>query len=506
MQQHNQQTPWENAVAINDVWGVPDLSVLNGGRQSPPKLPIEVFGAWDEWICSSAEAKSAPPDYVATGLLTSAAALIGNSRWGSPWFGWSEPTVLWTALVGLPSSGKSPALDSTMDLMLQLQEEIAGDYPDLRRTHETEREAAKVAMDAWKVDVKEADGRGAAPPQMPERALEPGELVLPRLVVTDPTVEALARLLSGNPRGLLYKRDELAGWFQSFQRYSAGSDRPFWIEAFGGRAHTVDRLKNMEPTRVPYLSVSIIGGVQPDRLHSLLMDGGDDGLASRFLMTWPEPTERRIPTTIPSDEVTLRAFRRLHSLQMSECEKGNLKPVTLPFEDEAAGLLNEARQDLANEERRSSGLYLSHLGKMPGLIVRISVVLEHLWWSLDGASSPPVAVSRKAVANAIGLTLEYFRPMAARCYGDAVLPEVERNAAAIARRIVEDRLETVNAREIYREWRLPNLRKAKPVKDTLEFLYEANWLMPAGNRLGGTTGAKKDDYSVNPKVLEGKHG
>ena len=67
--------------------------------------------SWAEWITRAAVAAGAPPDYVACALLAVAGAMIGNARWGSPWEGWKHPPVVNVACVGLPSAGKSPAID-----------------------------------------------------------------------------------------------------------------------------------------------------------------------------------------------------------------------------------------------------------------------------------------------------------------------------------------------------------------------------------------------------------
>jgi hypothetical protein len=48
-------------------------------------------------------------------------------------------------------------------------------------------------------------------------------------------------------------------------------------------------VKDVEAVRVPFLSVGIVGGIQPDRLVSLLFTRDDDGMAARFLYAWPEP-------------------------------------------------------------------------------------------------------------------------------------------------------------------------------------------------------------------------
>jgi hypothetical protein len=56
---------------------------------------------------------------------------------------------------------------------------------------------------------------------------------------------------------------------------------------YGGRSYVVDRMKNAEPLRIRNLSIGVLGGLQPDKLSGLI-DGPDDGLAARFLWTWPD--------------------------------------------------------------------------------------------------------------------------------------------------------------------------------------------------------------------------
>ncbi len=83
-----------------------------------------VFGAWADWIHKAAEVKSAPADYVALSLVTTASAIIGNTRWAVPWEGWKEPPILWGMLVGDPSAGKSPALDAVLDPVREIDKAL----------------------------------------------------------------------------------------------------------------------------------------------------------------------------------------------------------------------------------------------------------------------------------------------------------------------------------------------------------------------------------------------
>lgn len=101
-------------------WPLPDMALLRPHRHRAPELPLAPFGAWGRWIADAAEAKGAPTDFVALALIVTAGGLVANSRRASPWPGWVEPPILWGAALGLPSSGKSPALDAVVDLVRAL--------------------------------------------------------------------------------------------------------------------------------------------------------------------------------------------------------------------------------------------------------------------------------------------------------------------------------------------------------------------------------------------------
>ena len=177
--------------------------------------------------------------------------------------------------------------------------------------------SAKIARESWEKADREAVDAGRPAPVMPEAASMPDKPVRPRLKVSDTTLEALGALLSAHGRGLLFHRDELSGWLGAFDKYGgAGSDRAFWSECFNGSFYVIDRKKHPEPIRIPHLNVSIIGGIQPDRLASLLLSGDDDGLPARFLMVWPEPIPPKRPRGHVDDEPAYEALRRLHRLEM----------------------------------------------------------------------------------------------------------------------------------------------------------------------------------------------
>lgn len=292
-----QSNPAPEAVPFKPDWPEPAQHLL--GRERPAAPPLDLHGllppALAQWVSDSAAEKGAPSDYVLGALLSAAGAAIGTSRWACPRHGWAEPPVLWTALIGSPSAGKSPALDTVQGPLRKI-EKAQRTTAELKLAKWTQAaELAEIAKSAWKAESKKALALNESAPNRPkEMDLDPKPHV-PRLIVQDSTVERLADILAQQPRGALQVRDELAGWLSNMARYSSGSDRPFWLEAYGGRSFTVERMSR-SPVTVESLAVGVVGGIQPDRLNSLLFQSDDDGLLARFIPIWPEP----VPITKPS--------------------------------------------------------------------------------------------------------------------------------------------------------------------------------------------------------------
>ena len=95
-----------------DGWPDPDMSLVRRAEGLVPAMPLGGLGlSLAQYVEAAAEALGAPQDYVGLALLVGAAGTIGARRYVEIWDGWPEPGILWGALVGDPSSNKSPAID-----------------------------------------------------------------------------------------------------------------------------------------------------------------------------------------------------------------------------------------------------------------------------------------------------------------------------------------------------------------------------------------------------------
>ena len=478
--------------------GPPEMGFLSRTRLPAPSLPLDAFGPWwAGWITQAAAGANAPPDYVVAPLLAAASALIGNARWARGWDGWREPPVLWCASVGNPSSGKSPGAAPVMrDVLGAVETSMARDYPDELAAWREGAKVAELVEKQWELNVRTAIKKGDPLPPKPREATHRPAPVRPRVRVADATVEALAAILHGLPKGVLHVRDELAGWLLNLQRYSGGNDRPFWLESYVGGPYTVDRQKHPEPLHIPRLTVATFGTIQPDRLEDALT-GVDDGLAGRFLWTWPDPHPFRRPTQSCDAPAAALRLQRLANLAMPAGNTGEPQSAFVSLEPNAADLLERFGQEMQAGEEGAHGLLRSSMGKARGQVLRLALVLELLWWSASEDDPEPSQVSA-AATQAADLMRSYFLPMAARVLGDASVPAEERNARTLAEWIMRTRPEVVNVSAIRDRARLPGLRETDAVKAAVRFLSDARWLLPAEDT--GQPGRPRGDWTVNPQL------
>jgi hypothetical protein len=230
---HFEQPP---ETAHNNQWPKPDLRIVEDGRAPSPTLDDDALPAgWGEWITKEAAARDCPRDYLAAALIVAASAWIGNSRHVAVNETWREPPHLWIAEIGAPSTGKTPAQRPIIETCRVVERDAEPEWQAAIADHARLAEAAKAHDEQWCAEVRAATKTGQPAPDRPPGADAPDEPPRPRLVAMDATTEELQHLLSEQPRGLLYVRDELTGWFGNHDRYGGnGGDRAFFLEAWNG--------------------------------------------------------------------------------------------------------------------------------------------------------------------------------------------------------------------------------------------------------------------------------
>ena len=390
----------EAAARETGDWDDPDMSILDDRRGELPDLPIEVFPqSMHRWMLDAARGAGVTVGHVALPLIGIASGLIGMARRVQATRSWQQPMTCWACLVGVSGSGKTPSLDVIKRALTVVERSRQQENAARQLAHETRVERAKAALKKWKEDVAAAVDAGQPPPVKPAEAQDVRPFVVPRLYVSDCTIERLAPLLEARPRGVIYVADELARLFHEPRALSGGSDREFWLEAWDGNSFIVERL-GRPPVILPHLLVGVVGGFQPDLLARSFA-GDSDGIYSRFLYAWPPEAPFREPTD-EADEVDpeiINAFGRLASLQAGDDEA--FAPRSVP-------LTADARRHLRNSRN-------SRTGKAVARRARPRILVQG-----NGACAAPV---RHAVFPRMGVERR------CRAAGDRGTPYRERGAA-----------------------------------------------------------------------------
>jgi len=167
---------------------------------------------------------------------------------------------------------------------------------------------------------------------------------------------------------------------------------------------------------------------------------------------------------------------------------------------ETPNTLQRWRESLYEREKDASGLYGSFTGKLPGMCLRLSALLALLATGIAGRDAPST-IGDRYLSAAGRLIDDYFISMALRVYSDASVTPTERDAAAIAKKILQHRELTVNAREIRRQWGIPGLREAKAIDAGMEALTEAGWVRLIRTPQHSGAGRPAKTFEVNPDVF-----
>ncbi len=425
-------------------WPELDASLLEDRRGRLPAFPLDLLPQrWARWIADTGHSIGAPADYVAQGVFAAIAAVCGAGLHIRVKPGWSETLVLWQALVGSPSSGKSPALAAPRRLLGEIEDAMRQADAQRRLEHETRVEQAELLTAQWKCSAADAIATGRAVPLKPAEANVDSSFSPSQLVVADATLEAMADVVAGNPRGVVMWRDELAAWLANQGRYAnGGSDRGNWLEGWSASSLTINRRSRSQPLHLPKFPVGVIGTIQPDRIADTL-DGQDDGMAARFLYCWPEPVDYvpLLDRPVVEDDEPLELLQRIAAIAATAAQ-----PRVLTFEIEAVHELDLLLASLAAEAEAIGGLEGGWLGKAKGSVARLAVVLMLMHWSEDDNAAVPRSIGRAAARSAVALWRDYFRPHASAVFNQAGRADRDRLARRVLRWI-----QTTGTTEVSRE-------------------------------------------------------
>ena len=364
-------------------------------RLKIPPFPVDAFPKQvQEIINEFYKAYQLPKDYYGLGILTVCASAIGNAFCLKYKEGYNVPPILYSAIVGGSSIGKTPALKLCLNPIFKIEEKYEKEYNQ--------------SVNEWELSKKDAEKKESIPSK-PERS---------DLLINDATTEAINRVLEKNPKGLILFQDELIAWINSLNQYRKGSDTEFWLSNWSNSTTKINRATK-EPIFLKKPFVNVLGGIQPTVLDGL-GEGNkkDNGFLFRILFAFPDEQKKPYDSDyVPSVEI-FQFYQNLvfgiHQLPNNIIQNSSgweIETIPLELSKDAKKLFqrfSKENTDLINSATNDS--VKSLYGKLENYCLRFALTLEImntvcLNGEIDELSTEVRTVS---VRSAIKLT-EYFR-------------------------------------------------------------------------------------------------
>lgn len=452
-------------------------------KLAPPALPTGLLPRQIEaFAFSQAEHMGADPAGLAMAALAVCAAAIPDrvrikvKRHGH----WYENARLWVALIGSPSTKKSPIISQAVRPIARLDGRLVRTY------------LTKLAEynDLSKEERKETP----APKQR-------------RLRLEDTTIEAAQEVLKDSPDGLLLIQDELSGWFGAMDKYNSGGrgaakDRAFWLQSFNGGQYAVNRVMR-GVSLIENLSISMLGGIQPEAIAAVAKESVDDGLLQRLL---PVVLQRSsVGKDAPVSSATERyeaLVEQLAAISISGTasfgsSRDDEDTLTLWFSDEALAIREalEARHlDLMDIEGMNRKL-ASHIGKYDGIFARLCVVW-HVILNADRGVIPP-EVPAETASRVAAFLRAFVLPHAAAFYASMLGPSSElEELQNIASYVLTGRLEIITMRDCQRGVHAMRSIDRWQFQRLMERFESLGWVM----QIDPPKNSSAPRWAINPRV------
>lgn len=337
----------------------------------PPPFPVDAFPLpCQKVIQEIATAYAVPVEVPNAALLSAGGACIGRTRGIAIKPGWREFANLWIADVGVSGLGKSPATMEVFHPIWKHERRWSQEYKDALKEYE-----AKLAE--WKRDKGQ-----------PEPGDPPGWR---QLILDDATTEALTDAFDANPRGILWNRDEMAGFILDIDRYiqrDAGSKTRF-MSSYDSGPWKINRRDKSKNSLIPHATLSILGTVQPAVLPKIFSSlDAASGFLPRFLFIWAireaPPSWTDATVSQESKDFLSKLFDYLLSLDFREDDEPHLVKVS--------ALAKKAFVDWFDVQaaepwfKENTQIFEALLAKLRGQCLRICLILHCLESAASGIS------------------------------------------------------------------------------------------------------------------------
>jgi hypothetical protein len=492
----------------------------------PPFPPGFLPGVLGAYTAGQAFDLQVPLDFIGIPTLVAAATAIGKEFRMAPkaWAAWIERACLWGAIVGSIGDGKSPAFQAALAPVWALERKIREAFEEEFETYRRKAKLAKVIDKQWQKAATAAIAKGREPPPEPEGAGPPPKPVQQQLVAIDTTQERVAAAMQDNPRGLMLFRDELSGWFRSFNQYRPGPDEQFYLKCHAGGPWFQQR--KVGDIAIPDAYLNILGGFQPDVVAEALarrFGKADNGMTARFgLIVWPAQMDRQWVDNSPDREASAR-IARLFAYLRNRTPEGFVGPKPegsnhyppFRFTPEGQKVFREwyDHHHKAQRALEPDAAIKGHFAKYDGLFASLALVhhlIRHALGEREVLSAP--AQVDEHTAGAVRDFIDgYLRPHARKIYRHLGRDPGHDGACRIAKWILDNpQIDGFTAREITRKgWAGLTGKDENTGKNYLAAALRyldavAGWIREEEVPTGPRGGRPTIFYRINPRQFAGQ--
>lgn len=510
------------------------------------ELPVEQFSLdllpqqLRPYVEDTAERVSCPIDFVAVSIVVVLGSVIGTACGICPKArdNWVVTPNLWGVLVGPPTSGKTPAMDSAMRFLKVLKSESAKQKAKAQQQYLAEQaiyEAKKSSLEkqmktladqsakehkpltkyksvgAAKQVEKEIDieeHKNNAWERLQQRYAElaaPQKLSFRKFDVNDITMEKLQEHMAENSHGILVSQDEIAGFIKRQDDPQNAAEKAFHLQAWNGLgSYELERI-GRGTIFARRVCTSMLGGIQKAKLYPLVAStvygSNNDGFLQRFQMAVmpdlaPWVNIDRYPDYAASEMVS-NVIRNLTAIDKSFGSEIHDEDIAiLRFSEDAQELFNAWINGLMNDKARTEPCTAlgEHLAKYKKLMPALSLIFHLVHTVGEGAQTSEVC------AECAGRAMDwcsYLESHARRIYG--IVTNSQGAAMKLSEKLKAGSLpDGFTVRDVSeKDWQY--LGNAERIEAACALLIENGWLKREESP-PGSPGRPTVRFRINPQI------
>lgn len=358
-------------------------------------FPLDIFPEEiQHYILECNKKLDANIDYMGCSLLWLISVCVGNTYEIEVKKGWTEPGVIWLAVVGRAGIGKTPSIDNIIKPLNVLN------FKEIKR-YSDQMEVFNYYNDLTKKEKEEHPE-----PMKPKKT---------QFIANDITLEALVDLHQESDNAVGVFKDELAGWFKDMNKYRAGSDLEFWLSCWSSKSVSVNRMTR-KGSFIERPFIPVLGGIQPSIFNQFATDENkDNGFLDRMLLSFPDAkveeyneNEMHVADIMWYSNTITRFYQGLKSAFIKRDNDGEIITATVKFKQEAKEewkrIFNRITKEQNNDEENE---YLKSMyPKQKSYIPRFALLI-HIFSSNFDEKINVIEVSKDSILKAEKLS-NYF--------------------------------------------------------------------------------------------------